>query len=72
MSLLDAARMDIAGIASAQKAQSLRADVDVGVLSKVKDQQVKEGQAAVKLISTSGPAPGASEPGKGGQVDVQA
>lgn len=65
--------MDLVTFATNQKAQTLRQDMDVGVLSKLKDQQEREGQAAVRLIATAGSVAGApQEPGKGLRVDVRA
>ncbi len=48
--------------------------VDLAVLSKVLQQQQREGRAAVQLIAaaTTPPPQGAPEPGKGSLVDVVA
>ena len=65
--------MDLAGIATAQKAAAIRHETGVGVLKKLQGQQQLEGQAAVSLIESSGSVQkGAPEPGKGSLVDVVA
>jgi len=66
--------MNIAEVASNQKAAIILRGVDVGVLGKLLNQQKQEGQAAVQLIEGSGQAPkkGAPEPGKGQSVDYVA
>ena len=42
--------MDLAAYASAQKAENIRTDVNIGVLAKLQSQQKQEGRAAVSLI----------------------
>lgn len=68
----DAPRMELSELATAQKAQQVRHDMDVGMLKKLQNQQKAEGEAAVSLIQSSSVAQGAPEPGKGGLVDVRA
>ena len=48
--------------------------VGQGLLVLIKAMQAEraEGKAALQLIQTAAPAPRASEPGKGGRVDVTA
>jgi len=68
----DGSRMNLVEYASAQKAQTVRTDMNIGVLAKLQNQQKQEGRAAVSLIESSGLRPGASEPGKGARLDVRA
>lgn len=64
--------MELAEIATAQKAQQVKSDVNVGMLKKMLNQQEQQGEAAVKLIASSSIGRGAPEPGKGRGVDVTA
>ena len=63
--------MNIVEVATAQKAEQVKSDVNVGVLKKMLNQQEQQGRAAVKLIDSSN-VRGAPEPGKGRGVDVTA
>ncbi|MCK5942822.1 MAG: hypothetical protein KAI24_12675 [Planctomycetes bacterium] len=64
--------MELSELATAQKAQAFRYDLDIGVLKKLQNQQQAEGEAAVSLIESSASAQGAPEPGKGRLVDARA
>ena len=64
--------MSISEIATSQQAAQVKSDVHIGVLKKMLNQQQQQGEAAVKLIDSTGVARGAFEPGKGRGVDVTA
>ena len=68
----DGSAMGIPEFAAAQKTAEVKSDMHVGVLKKLMNQQELQGQAAVKLINSTGVARGAAEPGKGRSVDVSA